>query len=109
MMAGRRRGAESRIGRSSRLEGVLYDLRGPVADRAAELEKRGESILRLNIGNPAPFGFDAPPAIVEALRSALPHAHGYSESAGLPETREAISAHYALRPGFPVASSRGPK
>ncbi|AZS41803.1 MULTISPECIES: aminotransferase class I/II-fold pyridoxal phosphate-dependent enzyme [Microbacterium] len=102
MMAGRPRGAESRIGRSSRLEGVLYDLRGPVADRAAELEKRGESILRLNIGNPAPFGFDAPPAIVEALRSALPHAHGYSESAGLPETREAISAHYALRPGFPA-------
>ena len=102
MMAGRPHGAEPWIGRSSRLEGVLYDLRGPVADRAAELEKRGESILRLNIGNPAPFGFDAPPAIVEALRSALPHAHGYSESAGLPETREAIGAHYALRPGFPA-------
>ncbi|MFJ6429265.1 pyridoxal phosphate-dependent aminotransferase [Microbacterium maritypicum] len=94
--------ADHRIGRSSRLEGVLYDLRGPVAERAAELEKRGESILRLNIGNPAPFGFEAPPAIVEALRSALPQAHGYSESAGLPETREAIGAHYALRPGFPA-------
>jgi alanine-synthesizing transaminase len=98
----RRQSAERRIGRSSRLEGVLYDLRGPVAERAAELEKRGESILRLNIGNPAPFGFEAPSAIVEALRSALPHAHGYSESAGLPETREAISAHYGLRPGFPA-------
>ena len=95
-------GVGHRIGRSSRLEGVLYDLRGPVAARAAELEKRGESILRLNIGNPAPFGFEAPEAIVEALRSALPHAHGYSESAGLPETREAIAAHYAARPGFPV-------
>ena len=95
-------GVGHRIGRSSRLEGVLYDLRGPVAARAAELERRGESILRLNIGNPAPFGFEAPDAIVEALRSALPHAHGYSESAGLPETREAISAHYAARPGFPV-------
>jgi alanine-synthesizing transaminase len=90
-----------RVGRSSRLEGVLYDLRGPVADRAAELEKQGESILRLNIGNPAPFGFHAPEVIVDALRSALPMAHGYSESAGLPETREAIGAHYALRPGFP--------
>ena len=95
-------GVGHRIGRSSRLEGVLYDLRGPVAARAAELERRGESILRLNIGNPAPFGFEAPDAIVEALRSALPDAHGYSESAGLPETREAISAHYAARPGFPV-------
>ncbi|MGH3689230.1 MAG: aminotransferase class I/II-fold pyridoxal phosphate-dependent enzyme [Microbacterium sp.] len=102
MTAPRPEGAEHRIGRSSRLEGVLYDLRGPVAERAAELEKRGESILRLNIGNPAPFGFEAPQAIVEALRSALPQAHGYSESAGLAETREAISGHYALRPGFPV-------
>ncbi|MGV2902489.1 aminotransferase class I/II-fold pyridoxal phosphate-dependent enzyme, partial [Microbacterium sp. AGC62] len=96
--------AEYRIGRSSRLEGVLYDLRGPVAARAAELERSGESILRLDIGNPAPFGFEAPPAIVEALRSALPHAHGYSESAGLPETREAIAAHYARRRGFPALS-----
>lgn len=95
-------GVAHRVGRSSRLEGVLYDLRGPVAERAAELEKRGEPILRLNIGNPAPFGFEAPPAIVDALRAALPHAHGYSESAGLPETREAIGAHYALRPGFPA-------
>lgn len=102
-MNGRRSGGRPPlIGRSSRLEGVLYDLRGPVAERAAELEKRGESILRLNIGNPAPFGFEAPDVIVDALRAALPRAHGYSESAGLPETREAISAHYALRPGFPA-------
>ena len=102
MTAGGRTRPRGRIGRSSRLDGVLYDLRGPVAERAAELEKRGESILRLNIGNPAPFGFEAPAAIVEALRAALPQAHGYSESAGLPETRAAISAHYALRPGFPA-------
>lgn len=94
--------APYRVGRSSRLDGVLYDLRGPVADRAAELESRGESILRLNIGNPAPFGFEAPPVIVGALRAALPHAHGYSESPGLAETREAIRAHYAGRPGFPT-------
>ncbi|MDF2558731.1 MAG: aminotransferase [Microbacterium sp.] len=104
MRAGAMAEAEYRIGRSSRLEGVLYDLRGPVAARAAELERSGEPILRLDIGNPAPFGFEAPAAIVEALRSALPHAHGYSESAGLPETREAIAAHYAHRGGFPALS-----
>ena len=92
----------ARIGRSSRLDGVLYDLRGPVAARAAELEAQGERILRLNIGNPAPFGFEAPPVVVEALRAALPHAHGYSESPGLVETRQAIAAHYAVRPGFPA-------
>ncbi|MGX1583276.1 aminotransferase class I/II-fold pyridoxal phosphate-dependent enzyme [Microbacterium sp. NPDC055502] len=90
-----------RVGRSSRLDGVQYDLRGTVAARAAELEARGEEILRLNIGNPAPFGFEVPTVIVEALRAALPHAHGYSESLGLVETREAIAAHYARRTGFP--------
>lgn len=94
-------GVPAPIGRSSRLDGVLYDLRGPVAERAAELEARGEEILRLNIGNPAPFGFDAPAVIVEALRDALPRAHGYSESPGLTTTREAIAAHYAARSGFP--------
>ncbi|WP_431805630.1 aminotransferase class I/II-fold pyridoxal phosphate-dependent enzyme [Microbacterium paraoxydans] len=90
-----------RVGRSSRLDGVQYELRGAVAARAAELEARGEEILRLNIGNPAPFGFEVPPVIVEALREALPHAHGYSESLGLTETRESIAAHYARRAGFP--------
>ncbi|MBN6046767.1 aminotransferase, partial [Citrobacter sp. ku-bf4] len=90
-----------RVGRSSRLDGVQYELRGAVAARAAELEARGEEVLRLNIGNPAPFGFEVPPVIVEALREALPHAHGYSESLGLTETRESIAAHYARRAGFP--------
>ena len=84
-----------------RLDGVLYDLRGPVHERAIELERHGHSILRLNIGNPAPFGFDAPPAVIEALRGALPSAHGYSESAGIPSAREAVAEHLSARDGFP--------
>jgi alanine-synthesizing transaminase len=90
------------VGSSSRLNGVLYDLRGPVHERAVELERSGHSILRLNIGNPAPFGFEAPTVIVDALREALPAAHGYSESQGLLPAREAIREHYAIRDGFPL-------
>ncbi|WNB89208.1 pyridoxal phosphate-dependent aminotransferase [Glutamicibacter protophormiae] len=95
-------GAARDIGASSRLDGVLYDLRGPVHERASELEAEGQEILRLNIGNPAPFGFEAPEAIVEALRGSLPDSHGYSDSQGLPEAREAIVEHYRERVGFPV-------
>lgn len=91
------------VNSSSRLNGVLYDLRGPVHERAAELERRGQEVLRLNIGNPAPFGFEAPEVVVDALRDTLPHAHGYSESQGLGSAREAIRDHYAARPGFPAA------
>lgn len=90
-------------GSLSRLNGVLYDLRGPVHERAAELERGGREILRLNIGNPAPFGFEAPEVVVNALRDALPYAHGYSESQGLRSPREAIRDHYAIRRGFPAA------
>jgi len=89
------------VGSSSKLDGVLYDLRGPVHRRATELERHGHEILRLNIGNPAPFGFEAPDVVVGALRDALPHAHGYSDSQGLDSAREAIRDHYAARPGFP--------
>lgn len=89
------------VGSSSRLDGVLYDLRGPVHHRATQLEAAGHEILRLNIGNPAPFGFEAPPTIIDALRDALPSAHGYSDSQGLPQAREAIAEHSAIRPGFP--------
>lgn len=92
----------SQIGSSSRLEGVLYDLRGPVQERAAQLEAQGHEILRLNIGNPAPFGFEAPEAVTRALSEVLPTAHGYSDSLGLPEAREAIAEHYAQRAGFPT-------
>lgn len=89
------------IGSASRLDGVLYDLRGPVHEQALHLEREGHEILRLNIGNPAPFGFEAPPAVIAALHEALPTAHGYSESAGIPEAREAVAEHLHQRQGFP--------
>src|SRR5690606_40531516 len=79
---------------SSKLAGVRYDVRGPILQEAGRLEREGEKILKLNIGNPAPFGFEAPPEIVEALRAALPDAQGYSDSRGILSAREAVARHY---------------
>ena len=83
------------ITQSHRLRGVRYDVRGPILQEAERLERAGHRILKLNIGNPAPFGFDAPPEIVDAIRSALPHAQGYSASQGIPEAREAVARRYS--------------
>ncbi|NLB46973.1 MAG: aminotransferase class I/II-fold pyridoxal phosphate-dependent enzyme, partial [Microbacteriaceae bacterium] len=74
---------------------MRYDVRGPILQEAERLEREGHEILRLNIGNPAPFGFDAPPEIVDAVRRALPSAQGYSDSRGIPEAREAVAQHYS--------------
>lgn len=82
------------ITQSSRLAGVRYDVRGPILQEAERLERQGHKILKLNIGNPAPFGFEAPPEIVEAMQRALPHAQGYSESQGILPAREAVARHY---------------
>ncbi len=69
-------------------------MRGPILQEAERLERAGHQILKLNIGNPAPFGFEAPPEIVEALRRALPEAQGYSDSRGILPAREAVARHY---------------
>ena len=82
------------ITQSSKLAGVRYDVRGPILQEAERLEREGHRILKLNIGNPAPFGFEAPPEIVEALRRALPEAQGYSDSRGILPAREAVARHY---------------
>lgn len=82
------------ITQSSKLSGVRYDVRGPILQEAERLERSGTKILKLNIGNPAPFGFDAPPEIVEALRVGLPEAQGYSDSRGILPAREAVAQHY---------------
>ena len=82
------------ITQSSKLAGVRYDVRGPILQEAERLEREGHRILKLNIGNPAPFGFEAPPEIVEALRRALPDAQGYSDSRGILPAREAVARHY---------------
>ncbi len=83
------------ITQSRKLSGVRYDVRGPILQEAERLEREGHAILKLNIGNPAPFGFEAPPEIVEALRLALPAAQGYSDSRGILPAREAVSRFYA--------------
>lgn len=86
---------------SSKLQNVLYEIRGPVAARAATLEAAGHRILKLNIGNPALFGFDAPDAILRDMLAALPNAQGYSESRGIQSARRAIVSRYQDVSGFP--------
>jgi alanine-synthesizing transaminase len=85
----------------AKLQNVLYEIRGPVAARAAQLEVEGHRILKLNIGNPAPFGFEAPDSIVHDMIAALPHAQGYSDSKGILSARRAIVSRYQDVPGFP--------
>ncbi|WP_125099376.1 pyridoxal phosphate-dependent aminotransferase [Leucobacter chromiireducens] len=82
------------ITQSRKLAGVRYDVRGPILQEAERLEREGRTVLKLNIGNPAPFGFEAPPEIVEAVQRALPIAQGYTDSRGILPAREAVAAAY---------------
>ncbi|MGQ0843149.1 MAG: pyridoxal phosphate-dependent aminotransferase [Sporichthyaceae bacterium] len=82
------------ITQSSKLANVAYDVRGPVLEEANRLEQTGHRILKLNIGNPAPFGFDAPDDIVAAIVRNLPNAAGYSDSKGLFSARTAVAQYY---------------
>lgn len=86
----------------AKLQNVLYEIRGPVAARASQLEAEGHRILKLNIGNPAPFGFEAPDTIVQDMIAALPHAQGYSDSKGILSARRAVVSRYEEVPGFPT-------
>ena len=88
--------------KSDKLHGVCYDVRGPVLDAANEMKRQGTEILQLNIGNPAPFGFQAPSWILDAIRDALddPMSQGYSESNGIVEAREAILDYHQSK-GLP--------
>jgi alanine-synthesizing transaminase len=76
--------------KSTKLNNVCYDIRGPVLQRAKQMEEDGHRIIKLNIGNPAPFGFEAPEEIVQDVIHNLPDASGYSESKGLFAARKAI-------------------
>lgn len=89
------------IEQSEKLRDVLYDIRGPVSRRAAEMEAEGHRILKLNLGNPAPFGFDAPDEILQDVIAALPTAQGYSDSRGIQSARRAVVHRYQLVDGFP--------
>jgi alanine-synthesizing transaminase len=82
---------------SRKLENVCYDIRGPVLEEAKRLEEEGRRIIKLNIGNPAPFGFEAPDEILVDVVRNLPNAQGYSDSQGLLSARTAIVQHYQER------------
>ncbi|MGE5826786.1 MAG: pyridoxal phosphate-dependent aminotransferase [Micromonosporaceae bacterium] len=79
---------------AARLAGIRYDIRGPVHQEAMRIEASGERVLKLNIGNPARFGFEAPEPLVQEITRNLSTAHGYGESKGLREAREAIARYY---------------
>ena len=79
---------------SHKLHDVLYDIRGPVLEEAERMEAKGHRILRLNIGNPAPFGFEAPDALMMDMIRHLPHAQGYSDSRGIYSARTAVVQYY---------------
>lgn len=76
--------------KSKKLEGVCYDIRGPVLEEAYRMEEAGQRILKLNIGNPAPFGLLAPDEILKDVVYNLPNAEGYSESKGMFAARKAV-------------------
>jgi len=82
--------AMNTIKKSDKLNGVCYDIRGPVLEHAYRLEEEGHRILKLNIGNPAPFGFTAPDEIIQDVIYNLPNAEGYTASRGLFVARKAI-------------------
>lgn len=82
------------IQKSQKLRDVCYDIRGPVLAEAKRLEEEGYQIMKLNIGNPAPFGFEAPDEIIQDMILNLPTSQGYSDSKGLYSARKAVM-HYS--------------
>ena len=86
--------------KSSKLDNVLYDVRGPVVDEANRMEEMGTQVLKLNIGNPAPFGFRTPDEVVYDMARQLTECEGYSNSKGLYSARKAIM-QYAQIKGLP--------
>ena len=87
------------IRKSAKLSDVCYDIRGPVMVRAKQMEEEGHRILKLNIGNLASFGFDAPDEVRQDVIVNLPNASGYSDSKGLFAARKAIM-HYSQEKGI---------
>ncbi|WP_207506975.1 pyridoxal phosphate-dependent aminotransferase [Telluribacter humicola] len=86
--------------KSHRLDHLKYDIRGPVYQKALELESQGYKVINLNIGNPAPFGFDAPDEIVHDIIMNIRNAQGYADSRGLFPARKAVM-HYTQTLGIP--------
>ena len=78
------------IHKSAKLANVCYDIRGPIMDRARQMEEEGQKIIKLNIGNLAVFGFDAPEEIQQDMIRNLPNSSGYSDSKGIFSARKAV-------------------
>lgn len=87
----------SNVAKSNKLANVCYDIRGPVLEEAKRLEDEGHRILKLNIGNPAPFGFEAPDEILQDVMFNLPTAQGYCDSKGIFSARKAVVQQYQSR------------
>ena len=83
--------------KSTKLDNVCYDIRGPVMDEAVRMESEGQRILKLNIGNPAPFGFTAPDEIIRDMMYNLRECEGYSDSKGLFTARKAIMQYCQIK------------
>ncbi|MBE6686789.1 MAG: aminotransferase class I/II-fold pyridoxal phosphate-dependent enzyme [Ruminococcaceae bacterium] len=83
--------------KSAKLDNVLYDVRGPVVEEAARMESEGTQVLKLNIGNPAPFGFRTPDEVIYDMRRQLTECEGYSDSKGLFSARKAIMQYAQLK------------
>ena len=83
--------------KSSKLDNVLYDVRGPVVDEATHMEEAGTHVLKLNIGNPAPFGFRTPDEVIYDMRQQLTDCEGYSNAMGLFSARKAIMQYAQLK------------
>ncbi len=86
--------------KSMKLENVCYDIRGPVMDEANRMISAGQEVMKLNIGNPAPFGFAAPDILIQKMAQYLPNTEGYSDSKGLLSSRVAI-AEYCKKKHIP--------
>jgi alanine-synthesizing transaminase len=87
------------VRKSAKLNHVLYDVRGPIVDAAKQMEDEGQKIIKLNIGNMAPFGFDAPEEIQQDMIRNLPASAGYSDSKGIFAARKAVM-HYTQQLGI---------
>ena len=83
--------------KSSKLDNVLYDVRGPVVDEAAKMEEAGTNVLKLNIGNPAPFGFRTPDEVIYDMQHQLTECEGYSAAKGLFSARKAIMQYAQIK------------
>jgi alanine-synthesizing transaminase len=90
----------SKFFKSDKLNNVCYDIRGPALQEAIRMEEEGHRILKLNIGNPAPFGFAAPDEIIQDVIHMLPQSEGYSDSKGIYSARKAVMQECQTR-GIP--------